>query len=620
MSNANLKENEDVEVEDASLGVSGETSVDGNIMPEVESIDDSPLYQNDAESPWNDDNGWKTVDSGANVDDADEVPRDEACSGGGGTPPPNTPGTSSCSDDQEPEHSRSTPGAPSTALITLKAEHSEHSEHSRTFSSSDFDNSDWISPIYPKSFWTFPTDIGDPICVEYTKSGAIRVTALNAAYFARAVILAANLHLHHGDWYAYSDHAGAWGHLRRPQLLNVIHRCVMRCGDLLGVEEIVKLCSAHFCADVIKYMTPFPEYEDIFDHAPKNVINAKNGTIVIGNDGSVALHEHSPEFLCRDVINIDYDPTADYSDFVREAFRDVVSPEDQETIKWYAGQCALGRNFSQSILIISGEAGTGKTLVVKVIEKVIGRGNYEGLRTNMLDQRFELSRFDGKSLLVASDQCSDALMQKGAHMLKCLTGNDNLTTERKGENEHPMISGEFNVIIVSNADLPLSIDGDSGAWKRRVYPVKYDGKKPETIIPYFEDYLMRKYPEHILNWMVSGAAALFKNGKQIPQHPEMLRRIDALIQESDACLAFVKNCVVHTGNTEDVLFSFGLYNAFTGSRYFVGSGSKQIIRTKLKKAMKDVYGVEEPRHDLKDSDGRTRYGYVGYRLELNGPE
>ena len=619
MSNANPREIEDFRAEDASYAMSIETAVDGKTTPEVESVDDSPLYQNDAEASWNNDNGWKTVDVGVNVDDADDVPR-EAGSGGGGTPPPTGPGSSSCDDNQESEHPRSTFGAPSTALITLRSEHSEYSEHSETFSSSDFDDPDWISPIYPKSLWVFPLDMGEPYCEESTNRGTIKITALNAGFCARLVVLWANLHLHHGNWYAYSESSGTWRRLRKAELLNIIQRCVMCLGEKYAIVEIVKLGSTRFCKDVIEQMMPFPEYEDIFDHAPKNVINVKNGTIVIGKDGSIVLHDHSPEFLCRDMINIDYDSAADYSEFVREAFRDVVIPEDIEVIKQYAGQCALGRNFSQSILIISGESGTGKSIIVKVIEKVIGRGNYEGLRTNMLDQRFELSRFDGKSLLVASDQCSDALMKKGAYMLKSLTGNDDITTERKGENEHPMISGDFNVIIVSNADLPLSIDGDGGAWRRRVYPVKYDGKKPETIIPYFEDYLMHNYSEQILNWMVSGAADLFKNGKQIPQHPEMLRRIDALIQESDACYAFVKNCVVHTGNTEDILFSFALYNAFTSSSYFVGSGSKQAIQTKLKKAMKDVYGVERPRQDLKDSAGKAKYGYVGYRLEWSDPE
>jgi len=621
MSNA-LKENEDVEVEVASLGVSGETSVDGNIMPEAESIEDSPLYQNDAEAPWNDDTGWKTVDVSDNVNDPDEVPRGEACSGGGGgTPSPNTPGTSPCSDDQEPEHPRSTPGAPSTALITLKAEHSEHSERSETFSSTDFDDPDWISPIYPESSWLSLVAMDEPpYYTAQTKDGSEKVTGLNDCFFSVYTVLKANLHMHHKDWYAYSEEKGVWHRLNKAELMRTVRRCVVLYGKNLQIEEFLELCSFRFRKEVVEGMEPFPDYEDIFDHAPKNVINVKNGTIVVGNDGSIALHEHSPEFLCRDVINIDYDPTANYNEFVHEAFRDVVTPEDQKIIQMYAGQCALGWNMSQTILIVCGEASTGKSSVVKVIEKVLGRNNYEGLRTNMLNQRFELSRFEGKSLLVASDQCSDALMKKGAHMLKSLTGDDDLTTERKGENEHSMITGEFNVIIVSNSDLPLSIDGDSGAWRRRIRPVVYSGELPKTFIRRFPDLLLRKYPKQILNWMVEGVAALRRNGDSIDPHPEMLSRIDALIQESDACLAFVKNCVVRTGNREDVLFSFGLYNAFTASSYFVGSGSKQIIRTKLKKAMKDVYGVKEPRHDLKDSDGRTRYGYVGYQLELNGPE
>ena len=618
MNDADLREIRDVE--DVSFAKSGATSVGESSATNAEIIeDDSPLYQNGTEGPWNDDAGWKSVNIGVNVNDADEMPQGKAGSGDSGTPPPTDPGTSSCSDDQEPEHSRSTHGAPSTALITLKSEHSEHSEHSETFSSTDFEDPDWISPMYPESLWVFPPDIGDPYCEEFSK-GTVKITALNAAYFARLVVLWANLHLHHDDWYAYSESSGTWYRLGKAELLNIIQRCIMRWNESVCIMEIVKLCSTRFRKEVIDNMLPFRDYVDIFDHAPKNVINVKNGTIVVGKDGSVVLHDHSPEFLCRDVINIDYIEKADYGKFVREVFRDVVSPEDQEVIKWYAGQVALGWNMSQTILIICGEAGTGKSIIVKVIEKVIGRRNWEGLRTNMLDQRFELSRFEGKSLLVASDQCSDALMTKGAHMLKSLTGDDDLTTERKGENEHPMISGDFNVIMVSNSDLPLSIDGDGGAWRRRIRPVEYRGDLPKTLVRRFADLLLREYPEQILCWMVEGAAALRRNGDSIDPHPEMLSRIDALIQESDACYAFVKNRVVHTGNTEDVLFSFALYNAFTKSGYFVGSGSKQIIQTKLKKAMKDVYGVKGPCHDLKGPDGKAKYGYVGYRLEWNEPE
>ena len=79
--------------------------------------------------------------------------------------------------------------------------------------------------------------------------------------------------------------------------------------------------------------------------------------------------------------------------------------------------------------------------------------------------------------------------------------------------------------------------------------------------------------------------------------------------------------MVHTENTEDVLYSSGLYNAFTGSGYFVGTGSKQTIQKGLRKAMMDVYGVDS-RHDLQDPENpkKVKYGYVGYRLEWSDPE
>ena len=183
-----------------------------------------------------------------------------------------------------------------------------------------------------------------------------------------------------------------------------------------------------------------------------------------------------------------------------------------------------------------------------------------------------------------------------------------------------MIKGEFNVIMVSNSELALSIDGDSAAWSRRLRPVKYVGERPKVLDRRFVDHMLAKYSKQILKWMVDGAAALRRNGDEIKPHPKMVERIDALIQDSDACLAFVKNHVVHTGNTKDVLFSYALYNAFTTSDYFVGSGSKQIIQTKLKKAMKDVYGAERPQHHLKGPDGKAKYGYVGYRLEWSDLE
>ena len=609
---------------EADLGTEDASVTDAEVA-EVEEVSNAPAVDVDIDAPLYgaegcDAEGWKSVDFRVDDGDADRVSQGNDGGGDGSMPPPKGPGSASGSHEKEPEHSRSTPGAPSTGLITLKSEHSEHSEHSESFSSTDFDDPDWISPIYPESMWQTLSGLGDTHCEEYTRT-AVKVTALNAALFACVVILNANLHMHHAVWYIYYEMAGAWRILRKAELLNVVHRCVIAWGEKYHIFEIVKLCSRRFCGDVMSFMMPFPEYEDIFDRAPKYVINVKNGTLVIDSAGNVVQHEHSPEFLCRNTINIDYDPTVDYTEFVKEMFGDHVSPEDLDVVQKYAGQCLLGWNVTQTILLISGEGGTGKSNIVRLLEAILGRGNYEGLRTNMLDRPFETSRFDGKSLLVASDQYSDALMKKGAHMLKTLTGGDEDTTELKGENEHPMIKGVFNVIIVSNSDLALSIDGDRTAWTRRLRPIKYVGEAPKVPDRLFVEHILAKYAKQALKWMVDGAVAIRRAGDKIDPHPEMAQRIDTLVQDADAYYAFVKKCVIRTRLTDDKLLNSTLFKAFTTSDYFVGEGSKQTIQKGLRKAMMDVYGVDS-RHDLKDPEDpkKDKYGYVGYRIELRDPE
>ncbi|MBP5173121.1 MAG: hypothetical protein J6037_05385, partial [Bacteroidales bacterium] len=95
------------------------------------------------------------------------------------------------------------------------------------------------------------------------------------------------------------------------------------------------------------------------------------------------------------------------------------------------------------------------------------------------------------------------------------------------------------------------------------------------------------------------------------------------IQDADAYYAFVQKCVIRTRLTDDKLLDSTLFKAFTTSDYFVGEGSKQAIQKGLKKAMKDVYGLES-RHDLKDPNNpdpkKVKYGYVGFRVELKDPE
>ena len=67
----------------------------------------------------------------------------------------------------------------------------------------------------------------------------------------------------------------------------------------------------------------------------------------------------------------------------------------------FAGLFLLGRNIVQKILLIDGEAGTGKSQTAHVIRGLTGPHNYVNLRTDLLQERFEIANYMGKTLLLS---------------------------------------------------------------------------------------------------------------------------------------------------------------------------------------------------------------------------
>ena len=77
--------------------------------------------------------------------------------------------------------------------------------------------------------------------------------------------------------------------------------------------------------------------------------------------------------------------------------------------------------------------------------------------------------------------------------------------------------------------------------------------------------------------------------------------------------AFIKEKVLHTSNTNDVLFVEDLYKAFIDSDYYSDVEGEHSIRIGLGKAMVAVYKAQK-RRDVKGADGKAKYSYVGYKL------
>src|SRR4029434_4417028 len=179
----------------------------------------------------------------------------------------------------------------------------------------------------------------------------------------------------------------------------------------------------------------------------------------------------------------------------------------------FAGMMLLGYNRAQRLLILDGEAGRVKTQFANVMQGIVGMANVTQLRTKHLAERFELFRYLKRTLLVGVDVEADFLSTRGAAVLKGLVGGDWFDAEPKGGTGSFHVAVHSNVVITSNARLKVRLQGDVGAWKRRITIVRYEAPPPSRKIPDFGAYLVRTEGSGILNWALLGAQKLLT---QIP--------------------------------------------------------------------------------------------------------
>lgn len=162
-------------------------------------------------------------------------------------------------------------------------------------------------------------------------------------------------------------------------------------------------------------------------------------------------------------------------------------------------------------MILDGTPGGGKSQYANVIQAVVGQENVTQLRTDHLGERFELFRFIRRTLLVGVDVNKDFLQSKGAPVIKALCGGDWLDAEQQGGTGSFQFQGKFNILMTSNARLQVALQGDVGAWRRRMLIVRYESPPPKRIIFDFAELLIREEGPGILNWMLQGLYQLLED-------------------------------------------------------------------------------------------------------------
>jgi P4 family phage/plasmid primase-like protien len=420
-------------------------------------------------------------------------------------------------------------------------------------------------------------------------------------------------------FYTYSKVEGIFAYRRDPVLLAQLSRwlleCVWQCRDHCETRLLeFRLRDSESLNGVLKKGRGLLEVPpEFFSSDLTEFIPCANGILRLSDK---TLLPFAPAYRRRNKLAVPYDPGAKCPLFFDTLMRPALDADELDLLQRACGLFLIGENLAQRILLLIGTAGGGKGTFIRVLRGIIGADNVGALRTQLLCERFELGRFLGKTLLYGADVPDDFLNHRGASILKSLSGGDPVTLEFKNSNEAPGILCKFNVVVTCNSRLTVHLEGDTGAWRRRLAIIEYRNPQPEKVIVDLSEQILAREASGVLNWMVEGLEKIRADDFQLHLTPAQQKVVDDLLLESESHVVFVRESLAR--DVQEQLTVADCYAAYV--ELCNEHGWRALTKNKFGAVIGDTvvhqFGITT-RNDIPDSKGKDQRGWKGIRLERN---
>jgi len=289
---------------------------------------------------------------------------------------------------------------------------------------------------------------------------------------------------------------------------------------------------------------------------PREVIVCQNGLLDVRNN---RILPPTPAFFSLNSVSIDYDPDAPRpTEFL--AFLDSVFGDDRESkrlLKWWFGYCLTQDTRHQKMLMLVGESRSGKGVITRLLEKLVGPRAYGSMKFHKMASNFALSSAIDKTVLVFPDARIGGKIDQSAVVadLLSITGEDVMFIDRK--NLDP-ISLKLTCRIMTVSNEPLKLHDTSGALRNRILLINFPKGFSDSEDRDLERRIDGELPG-ILNWAVEGWLEL-QESEGFVQPESGQAQIDAFSAQSSPMRQFI-NDLCKTGANKEVSTKV-LYNAW----------------------------------------------------------
>lgn len=232
--------------------------------------------------------------------------------------------------------------------------------------------------------------------------------------------------------------------------------------------------------------------------------------------------------------------------------------EDIKMLLKYMAYCLTLNYGLKTFMILCGQSNTGKSVLIRFFETLIGKQNVSSLSMHELNMRFYPSQLYNRLLNSCADNSS--LPLSSIENLKKITGGDQIMHEKKGK--EPFFFVPFCKLIFSFNQLPLQLEEKSNAFYKRMRILFMN-----TELFLNDDYVNDLCSEEGVSEIIPYLLHLLPV-KEIPRTSMSDKYVESLRQDSDSIHAFLtKYCEIAPGLSVE---KNALYEAYC--RFCVDTG------------------------------------------------
>jgi len=320
----------------------------------------------------------------------------------------------------------------------------------------------------------------------------------------------------------------------------------------LGGEQVVK----ELCQETMGPLTTTYDIKEITEtikrctfiseeefEKPKTKISVLNGILDLKK---MKKEPHTPDFITRIQLPVEYDPDATCPKFMK-FLSEIVPSGEIPVIQEFVGYCLWKETPFHRYFVLIGEGRNGKSTLLDSIMALLGEKNVCNVSLqDITNSRFGAARLVGKLANIYPDLGTRALNSTGK--LKSMVAGDRMHVEKKFKDG--MDYTNYAKLIFSANRLPKSPDDSTAFWARFIivnFPHYFGEEKAKKNL--VQELTTPEELSGMLNWALAGLGRLMKQGKfSYSTSQEEVRT--QYLRLSDAIAAFTEERMEYDGKTE----------------------------------------------------------------------